>query len=159
MEFLIDGSTVTFNYEHFIFTDEEVKNIHEQRKSFQVSDLICVTGKNEIYEINGIYTNKEDRRKGYASRVLQDFCSGKNNTLIIAGAGAHTSEYNEEPTREEYIKLFEVLDKFYTKNKFEDVTQLFGTYDGTTKRTYLYKNRAGKKAIKERKKELKEFNR
>lgn len=154
---LISTNTVQFKFSWFKFTNEEVDNIYELRKSFQVSDIIATSCRNEIYEINTIFVKDEDRRKGYASKVLQDFCSNKDDVLIIIGAGALDLEYPEEPIPEEYDRLFNVLDTFYTSNNFEDVTQLFGTYDGTTKRTYLCKNTAGLEAIEIRNNELEKF--
>lgn len=135
----------------FEATPEDIDNIYDRGYSFQVSDLFAESRNPKLIEIAGLSVYKDCRRLGFASELLNHLCKDRDDTIIIVGAGALTSEYPEEPTHEQYNELFENLDKFYTSNNFEDVTQLFGTYDGTTKRTFLYLNEAGKKAIETRK--------
>jgi GNAT superfamily N-acetyltransferase len=140
-------------------TTEEGKNIYNDTKrgvTFEVTDFIA-EGNNYVIEIDSIIVDKEQRRTGFGSKILQDFCRGNDNNIILAHAGALVQEYPEEPDNEEYDKLFNRLEQFYTHNNFEDVTQLFDTYDGTTAKTYLYKNAAGLAAIDKRKITVKEF--
>jgi len=116
--------------------------------SFQAEDIITATQCKKLIEILSIFVDKDCRRQGFGSEMLKTICSGADqDTIIIAGAGALKREFPNEPTKEEYDKLFAELDSFYKANNFEDVTEIFGTYDGETKRTYMYKNDAGLKAI------------
>lgn len=132
--------------------DIEENTLHNRKThiSFQVADIFAASRNTKMIEIDYINISKDCRREGFGSELLNTFCQGKDDTIIIAGAGALKSEYEEEPTPEQYNELFENLGKFYTRNNFVDVTELFGTYDGTTKRTFLYKNDAGLKAIESR---------
>jgi hypothetical protein len=132
-------------------TPKDIDNIYNKGYSFQVSDLFVDSKNAKLIEIPEISVGIDCRRLGFASELLRQLCKDKEDTIIIAGAGALISEYPEEPSKEQYNELFENLTKFYTSNNFEDVTQLFGTYDGSTKRTFLYLNEAGKKAIEDRK--------
>ena len=131
-------------------TKEEIKDIYKYKLSFQASDLLSESRNGKLIEINNIRVEPEYRDNGFGSEILKSFCSNKEDTIIIAGAGAMQTDFPEEPTSEQYDDLFKHLNSFYTKNNFQDVTELFGTYDGTTKKTFLYLNDAGKNVIEDR---------
>jgi hypothetical protein len=144
----------TINVAFYNASDEDMKNLYPCTKlglPFQVSDLLSESGGiKKVIEINSILVDKESRMQGFGTEMLKSLCCGNDDTIIIAGASALMAEFKDEPTREQYNELFENLTKFYTSNNFDDVTRLFGTYDGSTKRTFLYKNKAGESAIKAR---------
>jgi len=149
------NASMTLNF-YEIEKDEKSKVCDDiTRRSFQVSDFLAEPSVTKLIEIDKIIVDKPYRNSGYGSEILTNFCKDKDDTIIIVGAGAMSSEYKEEPSVEEYRSLFNKLDKFYTKNNFEDVTELFGTYDGSTKKTFLCLNEAGKTAIEDRKEYIK----
>lgn len=139
-------------------TEEDIKNIYNMKLPFQVQDLFTESGNSNIIEISTLFVEPDCRLSGYGSEVIQKICKNNEDDIILVGAGALSTEYTEEPSTEEYEQLFDNLTIFYNKNNFEDVTQLFGTYDGSTKRTFLYLNKAGKAAIERRKEFIKERN-
>jgi len=143
------GSLVVNFYEIF---NEDLSSVNEAEfndVSFQARDfLLYLERPVKLVEIESIRVDRSCRRQGHGSEMLKALCTGKEDTIIIAAAGALTSEFKEEPTREQYKALFSDLDKFYTHNGFVDVTATFGTYDGTSKRTYLYQNDIGKELLR-----------
>lgn len=143
------------NFTYYDFSEECIKNLYTtddyKRLSFQVADIVTDSNHGQIIEINKIFVDRSVRKQGFGSKALKTVCEGKDNVIIIAALGALEDEYPEEPTDEQYDALFEGLNIFYTKNNFIDVTELYGTYDGSTKKTYLYMNPAGTAAVEKRK--------
>lgn len=98
----------------------------------------------EITYCDHLFVPKQHRRKGIASKRLQDYIKENigNEKLYFIQAGFSKDEYTEEEfenaTAEERDELFDKLDKFYTKNGFFNINTLIGSYENSM--MYLYAN-------------------
>lgn len=129
------------------------KNFDLEHEAFWVQDVYGYIHDifDEVTYCDQLYIPKEDRRKGIASKLLQDFIKENidDNKLYFVQAGFSTLEYTEEEfenaTEEERNELFYNLNKFYTKNGFFNINDFIGSYEN--KVMYLYTNEAAIKLV------------
>lgn len=132
------------------FKDE---NFDIEHQPFWVQDTYCIAHDifDEVLYCEQLFVPKENRRKGVASKWLQDYIKENigDDKLLFAQAGFSTKEYTLEEyksaTAEERETLFYNLDKFYTKNGFFNINDFIGNYEEHV--MYLYINEAAVKLI------------
>lgn len=124
------------------------KDFDVDHEAFWVQDAYAYAHEifDEITYCDHLFVPKQDRRKGIASKRLQDYIKENigNEKLYFIQAGFSKDEYTEEEfenaTAEERDELFDKLDKFYTKNGFFNINTLIGSYENSM--MYLYANDA-----------------
>lgn len=140
MDLVTGLSNVTINFKD--------KDFDVNHRLFWVQDVYAYGHEifDEITYCDHLFVPKQHRRKGIASKWLQDYIKENigNEKLYFVQAGFSKDEYTEEEfenvTAEERDELFDKLDKFYTKNGFFNINTLIGSYENSM--IYLYANDA-----------------
>lgn len=110
-------------------------------ESMMVSDFISLFPYIKIVEVLDIYVNKDNRRKGVGSLLLQDLIDRcKHDSVILVSAGASSKEYEEEPSEEELKKIVKDIIPFYAENGFVSINNDIGNYQ--FKEAMMYSNNA-----------------
>ena len=104
--------------------------------SLLVKDLTSFVPYIQIVEIRDIYVSKDSRLKGIGSTLLQIIKDKYENAIIVVAVRASGKEYEKEPNNAELIKIIEEIIPFYEKNGFENVNDLFGSYQFRTSMLY-----------------------
>lgn len=135
------------NYEikyNFFKPSKEYKDV-----GFGIGDVLGVLNDNrldfEVLEIVEFSIENNKRSLGHGSKILKSFCDSYSDKLIYVKAGALESEYEEEPTEDEFLLILKRLDNFYRKLGFIDVNNRIGCYQYSN--AYVYGNAIGQTFI------------
>lgn len=142
------------NEDQTVFTNKEI-NLEKENTCWieDVASYLRDKTTVPVVECFQLFIPKEERRKGKASKLLQDYIK-KNigeDKLYFATAGASKEEYK---TQKEFIELcnsgeldslLKQLEEFYNKNGFLNVSKFIGGYE--FKEMYLYMNDAAYKFL------------
>lgn len=127
----INSNYIIFTYQANGFMMGDFKASHPDINSIEILDL---------------YVHPEFRNKGIGSALLKAVIDNNENFAILSAIGASKKEYPIEPSHDEKMKIIEDLSKFYEKNGFVDVNDLYGNYEN--KRAYIYLNDISEECIK-----------
>ena len=90
----------------------------------------------KIVEILDVFVYPKYRHKGTGSLMLQELLSKCEDSVVLLSAGAHTKEYEREPTGEKFKEALGKVVSFYNKNGFIDINDIMGGYQ--YRRAMLY---------------------
>lgn len=105
-------------------------------EKFWYQDISQFLKDKNYFVITNLFTKKESRNKGYATELLKEFCKTYNNKIIIVEAAVSKIDYPEEPSYEEYDKVLNKINNFFTKRGFSNFNTYSKTYE--FKEAYIY---------------------
>ena len=130
-----------------IFDKGEAVGEHADFMLEDASGALSQIGKEiEIVTIEGLFVQPSERRKGLGSDLIKRVIEAHKDSLILLKAGALLDEFPEEPTDEQYNKLFNELKCFYEDSLgFVDANKYIGCYEYSV--TYVYPNEISKEVL------------